>query len=34
VLAPFWELLESPAFRSAVQALGGYDTAEMGLRIR
>jgi putative molybdopterin biosynthesis protein len=34
VLAPFWELLESPVFRSAVQALGGYDTAEMGLRIR
>ena len=34
VLAPFWELLESPAFRSAVEALGGYDTAEMGLRVR
>jgi putative molybdopterin biosynthesis protein len=34
LLAPFWELLESPAFRSAVEALGGYDTAEMGLRVR
>jgi putative molybdopterin biosynthesis protein len=34
VLAPFWELLVSDAFRSAVQALGGYDTAEMGRRIR
>lgn len=34
VLAPFWELLQSPAFRSAVEDLGGYDTAEMGLRIR
>jgi putative molybdopterin biosynthesis protein len=34
VLAPFWELLESPAFRSAVEDLGGYDTAEMGRRIR
>jgi putative molybdopterin biosynthesis protein len=34
VLAPFWELLQSPDFRSAVEDLGGYDTAEMGLRIR
>jgi putative molybdopterin biosynthesis protein len=34
VLAPFWELLQSPAFRSAVEELGGYDTAEMGARIR
>ncbi|MGA8337536.1 MAG: molybdopterin biosynthesis protein [Solirubrobacteraceae bacterium] len=34
VLAPFWELLSDPAFRSAVEALGGYDTAEMGHRIR
>ncbi len=34
LLAPFWELLESPAFRSAVEDLGGYDTAEMGRRIR
>ena len=35
VLAPFWELLSSSdGFRSAVEALGGYDTAEMGRRIR
>jgi putative molybdopterin biosynthesis protein len=34
VLAPFWELLSSEEFRSAVEALGGYDTAEMGRRIR
>jgi putative molybdopterin biosynthesis protein len=34
VLAPFWELLESPAFRSAVEELGGYGAAEMGRRIR
>ncbi|MGA8718065.1 MAG: substrate-binding domain-containing protein, partial [Solirubrobacteraceae bacterium] len=34
VLAPFWELLSDPAFSSAVEALGGYDTAEMGHRIR
>jgi putative molybdopterin biosynthesis protein len=34
VLAPFWELLSSEEFRSAVEDLGGYDTAEMGLRIR
>ena len=34
VLAPFWELLSSEQFRSAVEELGGYDTAEMGRRIR
>ena len=35
VLAPFWELLSSSdGFRAAVEALGGYDTAEMGRRIR
>jgi len=34
VLAPFWELLASEEFRSAVEDLGGYDTAEMGRRIR
>ena len=34
VLAPFWELLSSEEFRSAVEELGGYDTAEMGRRIR
>ena len=34
VLAPFWELLSSAEFRSGVEDLGGYDTAEMGRRIR
>ena len=34
LLAPFWDLLQSPAFRSAVEDLGGYDTTEMGRRIR
>ena len=34
VLAPLWELLQSPAFRSAVEDLGGYDTTQMGHRIR
>jgi putative molybdopterin biosynthesis protein len=34
VLAPLWELLSSEEFRSAVEALGGYDAAEMGRRIR
>jgi putative molybdopterin biosynthesis protein len=34
VLSPFWELLGTPAFKSAVEELGGYDTAEMGRRIR
>jgi putative molybdopterin biosynthesis protein len=34
LLAPLWELLESSAFRAEVDALGGYDTAEMGRRIR
>ena len=34
LLAPLWDLLGSPAFREAVEALGGYDTAEMGRRIR
>jgi putative molybdopterin biosynthesis protein len=34
VLAPFWGLLSSEDFRSAVVALGGYDVAEMGRRIR
>jgi putative molybdopterin biosynthesis protein len=33
-VAPLWELLERPAFRSAVEALGGYATQEMGRRIR
>ena len=34
LLAPFWELLASPDFRAEVDALGGYDTSEMGRAIR
>ena len=34
VTAPLWTLLRDPDFRGAVEALGGYDTAEMGRRIR
>jgi putative molybdopterin biosynthesis protein len=34
LLAPLWELLESDDFRRAVTDLGGYDTTEMGRRIR
>jgi putative molybdopterin biosynthesis protein len=34
VTAPLWALLRDPDFRDAVQELGGYDTAEMGRRIR
>ena len=34
LLAPLWGLLGSPAFRSSVEALGGYDTEQMGRRIR
>jgi putative molybdopterin biosynthesis protein len=34
LLKPFWQLLESTDFRSAVEQLGGYDTTEMGRRIR
>jgi molybdopterin molybdotransferase/putative molybdopterin biosynthesis protein len=33
-LAPLWALMESAAFRAAVEALGGYDTGEMGRHIR
>jgi putative molybdopterin biosynthesis protein len=33
LLVPLWSLLESAEFRSQVEALGGYDTAEMGRRI-
>jgi putative molybdopterin biosynthesis protein len=33
-LAPLWRLLETPGFRDAVEQLGGYDTTEMGRRIR
>ena len=34
VIAPLWALLEDPAFRRAVEDLGGYGTEEMGRRIR
>jgi putative molybdopterin biosynthesis protein len=34
LLAPLWELLASAQFRSEIDALGGYDTAETGRRIR
>jgi putative molybdopterin biosynthesis protein len=34
LVAPLWELFESPAFRAEVEGLGGYDTGEMGRRIR
>ncbi len=34
VLAPLWALLEEPRFRSAIEALGGYSTAETGRRLR
>ena len=34
VTAPLWALLGDPDFRGAVEELGGYDTAEMGRRIR
>ncbi len=33
-LAPLWDLLRTAGFRSAVEDLGGYDTTEMGRRIR
>jgi len=33
-LAPLWTLLGSSRFRAAVEELGGYDTEEMGRRIR
>jgi putative molybdopterin biosynthesis protein len=33
VLDPLWALLGDPAFRAAVEALGGYGTEEMGRRI-
>ena len=34
VTAPLWALLEDPGFRTAVEGLGGYGTAEMGRRVR
>ena len=34
LLAPLWELLASKEFAARAAALGGYDTTEMGARIR
>jgi putative molybdopterin biosynthesis protein len=34
VLAPLLALLEDPAFRAAVEELGGYGVEEMGARVR
>ena len=34
LLAPLWDLLAAPEFHAAVRDLGGYDTAESGVRIR
>src|SRR5215210_4088138 len=34
LLMPLWSLLSSDEFQRAVTDLGGYDTAEMGRRIR
>jgi putative molybdopterin biosynthesis protein len=34
LLAQLWRLLETADFRQAVEGLGGYDTTEMGRRIR
>jgi putative molybdopterin biosynthesis protein len=33
-LAPLWELLASADFRAEVDTLGGYDTTDMGRKIR
>lgn len=33
LLAPLFDLLDSADFRESVNALGGYDTAEMGRRV-
>jgi putative molybdopterin biosynthesis protein len=34
LLTPLWTLLDAEDFRNEVTALGGYDTTEMGRRIR
>ncbi len=34
LIAPFLDLLDDASFRAEVEALGGYDTSEMGIRIR
>ncbi len=33
LLAPLWRLLADPAFRAAVEALGGYSCTETGARV-
>jgi putative molybdopterin biosynthesis protein len=33
-LAPLWALLGDGAFRASITALGGYDVAETGRRVR
>ncbi|QJY48534.1 molybdopterin biosynthesis protein [Pseudonocardia broussonetiae] len=34
LLAPLWALLDDPAFRGGIEALGGYSCAETGRRVR
>jgi putative molybdopterin biosynthesis protein len=34
VLAPLWALLADDKFRASIAALGGYSSAETGLRVR
>ena len=34
LIAPFLDLLDDASFRAEVEALGGYDTSEMDIRIR
>lgn len=34
VLAPLWALLADAKFRASIAALGGYSSAETGLRVR
>lgn len=34
LLAPLWQLMDAAAFRTAVEALGGYSAEEMNRRIR
>lgn len=34
LLAPLWELLDSPEFHASIEALGGYSTEATGQRIR
>lgn len=34
LLAPLWALLDDPAFRGGIEALGGYSCVETGRRVR